>query len=101
MKRIIVSLVTLLFCLTSMQAKAPQQPQTYNFQRGVELIQTGKPDEGIDYLKKELSPDPKNGYAYAWMASAYIYKDEHGTALHIAQEALKHLPKADKSFVAV
>ena len=100
MKRIIVSLVALLFCMTSMQAKTPQQPQTYNYQRGVELIRTGKPDEGIDYLKKELSQDPKNGYAYAWMASAYMYKDERGTALHIAQEALKYLPKADKSFVA-
>ena len=100
MKRIILSLVAALMCWAATEAKEPQQPQSYNYQRGVELIQSGKTDEGIDYLKKELSQDPKNGYAFAWMASAYAYKDERGTALHIAQEALKHLPKADKYFIA-
>ena len=100
MKRVFVSLVAALIACTVTWAKEVQQPQSYNYQRGVELIQTGKADEGIDYLKKELANDPKNGYAYAWMASAYAYKDERGTALHIAQEALKHLPKADKYFIA-
>lgn len=100
MKRILSSLaVALLICATGF-AKEPQRPDSYNYQRGIELIQANNLDEGIDYLNKELRQNPNNGYAFAWMASAYAQKKEKGTALHTAELALKHLPKSDKYYLA-
>lgn len=81
-------------------AKEPKRPESYNYQRGIELIQSEKLDEGIDFLNKELRQNAKNGYADAWLAAAYAQKKEKGTALHYAEEALKHLPKTDKYYVA-
>jgi tetratricopeptide (TPR) repeat protein len=57
-------------------------------------------DEGIKFLEKELKQHSKNGYANAWLAVAYAEKNEKGTALHYAEEALKHLPKSDKHYRA-
>ena len=94
-----ICVVSLLLSATGM-AKEPQQPQSYNYQRGVELIRSGKTEEGIEYLHKELNQDIKNGYAYAWMASAYLTIQEKGTALSVANKALKYLPKADKHYIA-
>jgi len=99
MKRIIFCIAACIVCTLGF-AKEPQQPQSYNYQRGIELIQSGKTDEGIEYLHKELNQNIKNGYAYAWMASAYLMNKEKGTALHVADLALKYLPKADKYYIA-
>ena len=81
-------------------AKEPQRPESYNYQRGIELIQSDKLDEGIGFLEKELRQNSKNGYADAWMAAAYAQKKEKGTALHFVEEAIKHLPKSDKYYLA-
>lgn len=100
MKRIIsIFAVTLLICNMSF-AKEPKRPESYNYQRGIELIQSDKLDEGIEFLQKELRQNAKNGYADAWLAAAYAQKKEKGTALHFAEEALKHLPKSDKYYLA-
>lgn len=100
MKRILTFVaVAMLICNTGF-AKEVKQPESYNYQRGIELIQTNQLDEGIDFLQKELRQNSKNGYAEAWLAAAYAQKNEKGTALHYAEDALKHLPKADKYYIA-
>ncbi|MBQ7531186.1 MAG: tetratricopeptide repeat protein [Paludibacteraceae bacterium] len=101
MKRILLSLfAATLFVCTQGFAKEPKHPDSYNYQRGIELIRSDNLDEGIDYLQKELRQNSKNGYAEAWLAAAYAHKSERGTALHFAEEALKHLPKSDKYYLA-
>ncbi len=100
MKRILsICAAALLICSIGF-AKEQKLPESYNYQRGIELIHSDRLDEGIDYLSKEIQQNKKNGYAYAWLASAYTKKDEKGTALHFAEQALKNLPKSDKYYRA-
>lgn len=100
MKRTTLFLTAALFISSMGFAKEPKRPESYNYQRGIELIQSDKLDEGIEFLNKELRQNRKNGYADAWMAAAYAQKSERGTALHYAEEALKYLPKSDKYYLA-
>ncbi|MBR1808200.1 MAG: retroviral-like aspartic protease family protein [Paludibacteraceae bacterium] len=100
MKRILsITSAALLVCSMTF-AKEPKRPDSYNYQRGIELVQSDQLDEGIDFLSKEVKQNRKNGYAYAWLASAYKKKSERGTALHLAELALKYLPAADKYYLA-
>ncbi len=100
MKRVILlSFVAVLICQSAF-AKEPKRPDSYNYQRGVELVKSDDLDEAIDFLNKEISQNPKNGYAYSWMALAYSQKKERGTAIYLAENALKYLPKADKYYIA-
>lgn len=99
MKKLSFILAAILCCALGF-AKEPQQPDSYNYKRGCELINEQKDDEGIEFLGRELRQNPKNGYAMAWMASAYRHKDENGTAIECAHDALKNLPKAEKYYAA-
>lgn len=99
MKRPILFFAAILCCALGF-AKEPQQPDSYNYKRGCELINEQKYDEGIESLGRELRQNPKNGYAMAWMASAFRHKDENGAAIEFAHDALKNLPKAEKYYAA-
>lgn len=99
MKRTL-SLLLLAVCATIVCAKEPQQPTSYNYQRGVEAIENGDDEEGKKYLLKEIEENPKNGYAYAWLSSIEQRKDELGNAIAALHKALDYLPKADKYYRA-
>ena len=101
MKRIVFILVAAVMGYMATFAK-PQEPTSYNYQRGKELINNEDYEEGISVLQKELSDNPKNGYAYMWLSYAYLQRDEIGNTLHAANDALKYLPKnakADRAYV--
>ena len=98
MNQKILLVAAAIMCCTISFAKEPKEPESYNYQRGIELLRSDQVDEGIKFLEKELNS--KNGYAEAWLAAAYSEKKEKGTALHFVEEALKHLPKSDKYYRA-
>ncbi len=100
MQQKILLVAAAIMCCTMSFAKTPQRPESYNYQRGIELLNSDQIDEGIKFLEKELDQNPKNGYADAWLAVAYAEKDEMGIALHFLEEAIKHLPKSDKYYRA-
>lgn len=95
MKRIIFILVAVLSCYSAAFAKQPQEPSSYNYMRGQELIKNEEYSDGIEMLQKELADNPKNGYAYMWLVCAYLEQDEIGNMLQSANEALKYLPKKE------
>ena len=99
MKRI-VSLLLLAVCATIVCAKEPQRPNSYNYQRGVEAVNNDNDEEGEKYLEKEIAENPKNGYAYAWLATIEWRKDEAGNAIYSLNKALKYIPKSDKYYHA-
>ena len=102
MKRLLFILVAVIMGYTATFAKQPQEPTSYNYQRGKELINNEDYEEGISVLQKELADNPKNGYAYMWLSFAYLQRDEIGNTLHAANDALKYLPKnakADRAYV--
>ena len=93
-------LLLLAVCATIVCAKEPQRPTSYNYQRGVEAINNDDDDEGENYLNQELENNPKNGYAYAWLAGIELRRDEIGSAISMLNKAIKYIPKADKYYHA-
>ena len=75
------------------------RPTSYNYQRGVEAIQKENTEEALEYLNKEISDNPKNGYAFSWIALIRCQQEEYGRAITAADLALKNLPKKDKEYV--
>ena len=99
MKRI-VSVLLLAVCAIFVCAKEPQRPTSYNYQRGVEAVNNDQDEEAEKYLNQELADNPKNGYAYAWLAGIELRKDEIGSAISMLNNSIKYIPKADKYYHA-
>ena len=99
-RTIITTLLMLIFCISSFANNDIKRPQTYNYMRGVEAINNSNPEEALEYLNKELSENPKNGYAYAWIGVVRDYKSEYGRALTAINQALKLLPKKDQEYMS-
>lgn len=77
-----------------------KRPDSYNYTRGVEAVQNNNPEEALEFLNKELAENPKNGYAFAFMALLKNYSEEYGKALSAANEAIKLIPTKDKEYQA-
>lgn len=77
-----------------------KRPDTYNYNRGLEELRNENYDDALIYLNKEVENDPKNGYAYSWIAMIRLTQEEYGRALTSADLALKNLPKKDSEFIA-
>ncbi len=75
------------------------RPESYNYQRGVEAYRDEQYKTAMDFFEKEVKDNPKNGYAYSWMASINEAFDENGQALTNINQALKFLPKKDLDYM--
>lgn len=98
MKPLLIALLTFFVLCANAQDKM-NRPNSYNYQRGVEAIQKENTEEALEYLNKEVSDNPKNGYAYSWIAMVRCHQEEYGRALTAADLALKNLPKKDKEYI--
>jgi tetratricopeptide (TPR) repeat protein len=97
-KLIILTVVYMMLSLASF-AQNHKRPDSYNYNRAVEAIQNNNVEEALDYLKKELSDAPKNGYAYSWLAYVRENQGEYGMALSAADKAIKNIPSKDSEYV--
>lgn len=95
MRRIILTVLAVV-CCTILWAKEPKQPDSFNYNRALALIEEENWEEAIKYLKKELNENPKCGYPQLYLAYAYAQLEERGNVLSYAEQAVKYLPKADK-----
>ena len=93
---IFVALIT----ATVVWAEIPKQMQSYYCQRGVEALMEGDITTGIDYLNKELKENPKNGYAFAWIAAGRASSEEYGNALTAINKALQYIPRKDIQYTS-
>ena len=75
-------------CSSVLYADNIKRPDSYNYTRGIEAIQNNNLEEALDYLNKEITEHPDNGYAFAWMASVRNYNEEYGRALTAANTKL-------------
>lgn len=75
-------------------------PDSYNFLRGLEAMQASDYPQAHAYFSEEVEANPKNGYAYGWLATIEQYNEDYGQALRNCDLALKHLPAKDKAFIA-
>ena len=100
MKHTIAVLLCFLF-IGSVNAKEIKHPDSYNYTRAMEAMDNNNLEEALDYLNKEISDNPKNGYAFTFVGSIRHHQEEYGRALTAANLAVKHVPENDKEFKAI
>lgn len=101
MKQFIILLATfILSSLASFGKDDVKRPESYNYVRGVEAIHNQNYREAYDYLLREIKENPKNGYAYCWIATIDQYNEDFGQGLSNCDMALKYIPKKDKVYLA-
>jgi clan AA aspartic protease (TIGR02281 family) len=88
------------FTLGAAAGQKNQEPDTYNYRRGVEAFQNNKTQEALDYFNKEISENPRDGYAYYYIAVLHFGDNDYGKALMAINSALKTLPSKNKGWVA-
>lgn len=95
MNRIILLLSFLLLPIGLCAQKASDYMESYNFKRGIELMQDENADlnEALGFFQKELSEHPQNGYALYCVGSIYYNNDRTGDALDYCNKALPLLKK--------
>ncbi len=94
----LTALLCFVFCFITINAQDIKRPDSYNYTRGVEAIQNENYNEALDYLNKEIKENPKNGYAFAWIAAIRQHYQEYGRAITALDQALKYIPKKDKAY---
>lgn len=95
-----IAILISLFFIGVLNAQDVQRPESYNYTRAMEAMDNNDTEEALNYLNKELSDNPKNGYAFVWVASIRNYQEEYGRALTAANFAVKFIPKKDKVYKA-
>ena len=81
------------------EKKTPARPDTYNYLRGMEALRNGNNEEALEFLNKEIEENPKNGYAYSWIAMIHGQQEEYGKAISAANLSIKNLPKKDSEYL--
>lgn len=76
----------------------PQGKQSYNFTRALEEAKKGNNADALDYLSKEVSENPNNGYAHMTMAILQTDAENYNDAMASINLAIKKLPKKDKEY---
>lgn len=99
MKLKFVVLLAFVASALSLIAKSNSKfPETYAFNRGVECFQENDYEGALEWFNKELNDNPDDGYAYVYISILRLMNDENGLALSAINQALKKLPKKDKTF---
>lgn len=95
------SILLTLFALVSISSVSfaqPQGKQSYNFTRALEEAKNGNKADAMDYLAKEVSENPNNGYAHMTMAILQADAENYNDAMTSINLAIKKLPKNDKEY---
>ena len=95
MRKLFVAVLSLVSM--SLYAGEKNQQLSYNLQKGMEAAGEGKYSDALNYISKELSQNPSNGYAYMLATSIYTDNEVYGRAMKSAELAIKYIPKKDKS----
>lgn len=63
-------------------------------------MDNNKLDEALEFFEKEITENPKNGYAYVLISSVYEEMNKNSKTIENAELALKYLSKKDKKSLA-
>ena len=93
-------LISFLSLTASLNAKSNSPKDNYAYIRGVEASNEGKYEDAMDWLNKEISDHPNNGYAFFYISGLNSLLKEYGKALTAIDNAIKNIPKKDKEWKA-
>ena len=91
-----ITLVLAVSVMTFQPMAAKKDEPSYNLSRALEEAQRGNKQSAMEYFNKEVTDNPKNGYAYMAMAAFHMDNSDYGEARNAVESALKYLPKKDK-----
>lgn len=97
LKSILLTLIALI-SISSVSFAQPQGKQSYNFTRALEEAKKGNKADAMDFLSKEVSENPNNGYAHMTMAILQTDAENYNEAMTSVNLAIKKLPKKDKEY---
>lgn len=97
LKSILLTLIVLV-SISSVSFAQPQSKQSYNFTRALEEAKRGNKADAMDFLSKEVSENPNNGYAHMTMAILQADAEDYNEAMTSVNLAIKKLPKKDKEY---
>lgn len=98
MKKILLTILCMLLTVAAFSQKN-KRPDSYNYNRAMEALNNKNDQEALDYLNKDIADNPKNGYAFSWIAMLRLKNEEYGKALTASDLAIKYLPKKDTEYV--
>lgn len=101
MKRAFIVLFFLMSLFFKAHSEDIKRPNIYNVQRAIEALNNNNKEEALEYIDKELSSNPKSGYAKTWKALIQTDNQEYSYALTTIDEAIKYLPKKDNEYLAL
>lgn len=97
--RMIIVAVLIAFVCATANAQNIKRPGSYNFLRGVEAYEKDNLDEANDYFDKEISDNPKNGYAYLYKSAIYYANEDYGKVISLLNKALKYIQSKDLEYI--
>jgi len=98
MKKSVFFTILFAFFATFANADDTKFKESYNYLRGMEAYQNDNSAEALDYFNKEVSENPKNGYAFLMIGVLRYAEEEYGKSMTALDKAIKTLPKKDKEF---
>lgn len=96
LKSLAIFLIAAIITSFSLCAQLQGKKQSYNFSRALEEVKKGNKADAMDYLVKEISENPGNGYAHMTIAILQADAENYGAAMTSINSAIKKLPKKDK-----
>ena len=96
--RTILFAIALMAGVANVGAKEVKQPDSYAYTRGMECLNEQKFEDAMDWMQKEISDHPDNGYAYLIISTIHAANDQNGSALSAINNAIKKIPSKDKEW---
>ena len=96
MKKALLTMVVAVMATVNVSAQLKSRYDTENYKRGVELVEEGKLDEGVNLLEAELKEHPKNALGQFYITTAYMELKQYEKAMSSIDKALKYMPKRCK-----
>lgn len=88
--------VALIVTATTQSMAGKDFTPSYNFSRAMEEVDKGNSQAAMEYLNKEVSENPKNGFAYLAIATLNMELSKYGDARNAIESALKFIPSKHK-----
>ena len=94
MKKYIFIVIMVVCGLTGTMSAQTNKGSDYNYQKAEEVMrEKGDVKKAMEYLRKQLDIDPEHMDSYLMMMGLYRNEKEYGSALQVANKALKINPK--------
>ena len=94
-----IIILSAVFGITRVEAKTDSAAQSYNMTRAMEELRNENTASASEYLTKEISKNPKNGYAHHLMALLHSGEEQYDQAMSSINLAIKYLPKKDINYL--